>query len=284
MGPMHAPPIRRWLVEAAQRIEAALEPARVERLVLPPLMDKPGKEGEFCAVQLDDGAVGLAFTLLEGTLARLHARDAPAAGAAAIELVQGYAAGDAPARTIGLATINALARRLYDRAGFVPEDSIDSFGSLALAPGDRLGMVGHFGSLISQARALGVPVTVLELRPELVREEPGLVVTLDPARLAGCNKVVSTSTLLLNDTFEQVSALWRGAEAVAIVGPSAGCPPDPLFAAGVSSVGTVWVADAQLLVARIAAGGKWGAASRKVTLSRRGYPGIDALLGKAGAA
>jgi len=48
-----------------------------------------------------------------------------------------------------------------------------------------------------------------------VREEPGLVVTLDPSRLAGCNKVVSTSTLLLNDTFEQVSAAWRGAQAVA---------------------------------------------------------------------
>jgi hypothetical protein len=98
----------------------------------------------------------------------------------------------------------------------VPDDSIDSFGSLALAPGDRLGMVGHFSSLIQQARSLGVPVTVLELRPELVREEPGLVVTLDAKRLAGCNKIVSTSTLLLNDTFGQVSALWRGAQAVAM--------------------------------------------------------------------
>ena len=62
---MTVPPVRRWLVEAAQRIDAALGPARVARVALPPLMDNPGKEGEFCAVQLDDGAVGLAFTLLE---------------------------------------------------------------------------------------------------------------------------------------------------------------------------------------------------------------------------
>lgn len=274
-------PVRRWLVEAAERIDAALGPARVERLVLPPLADKPGKEGEFCALQLDDGSVGLAFVLLEGTLAALHARHETHAGRPAMALVQGYGSGDLAARTVGLAAINALARRLYGRAGFAAEDSSDSFGSLGLAPGDRLGMVGHFTPLIAQARALGVPVTVLELRADLVREEPGLTVTLDAQRLADCNKFVSTSTLLLNDSFEQVSALWRGAEAVAIVGPSAGCPPDPLFAAGVSAVGAAWVTDAEAFLAHLAAGRKWGASSRKVTLTPQSYPGLDALLRRA---
>jgi uncharacterized protein (DUF4213/DUF364 family) len=265
---MSALPVRQWLVEAAGRIEAALGPSRVERLVLPPLLDHPGKEGEFCVVQLDDGSVGLSFVLLEGTLARLHARGSVRAGTPATELVAGYAAGDGPARALGLATINALTRRLYDRAGFEPDDSVDSFGSLALAPGDRLGMVGHFSPLIRKARELGIPVVVLELRAELVREEPGLAVTLDPRRLAACNKIVSTSTLLLNDTFEDVAQHWRHAEAVSIVGPSAGCPPDALFAAGVSAVGTAWVADAGKFLARVAAGEKWGDASRKVTRTR----------------
>ena len=281
---MNAPPIRRWLVDAAERIDAALGPARVQRVVLPPIAENPGKEGEFCAVQLDDGSVGLAFVLLDGTLAALHGRRPSGAehGITAMSLVRGYAAAELPSRALGLATINALARRLYDRAGFVPDDANDSFGSLALARGDRLGMVGHFTPLIQQARALGIPVTVLELRPELVREEPGLSVTLYAKRLSACNKIVSTSTLLLNDNIEQVRALWPGADAVASVGPSAGCPPDPLFAAGVSSVGTAWVDDAETFLARLAAGEKWGTSSRKVTLTRQSYPGLDALLRRAG--
>ncbi|MBK6632874.1 MAG: hypothetical protein IPG33_18560 [Betaproteobacteria bacterium] len=273
------PSVRSWLADAAQRIDAALGPARVKRVVLPPLADRPGKEGEFCAVQLDDGSVGLAFTLLDGTLAALHARGSDA-GCAALELVRGYTVGDGAARALGLAAINALARCLYDRAGFIVDDSTDSFGSLALMPGDRLGMVGHFTPLIEQARALGIPVTVLELKAELVREEPGLVVTLDANRLAGCNKIVSTSTLLLNDTFETVAGYWRSADAVAVVGPSAGCPPDPLFAAGVTSVGTAWVVDAEGFLARCAAGEKWSGTSRKVTLTPQCYPGLDALLAK----
>lgn len=265
-------------MEAAARIEAALGPSQVRRLVLPPLQEQPAKEGEFCAVQLDDGNVGLSFALLDGTLRSLHARSALAARTAARELVAGYASGDGAARALGLATINALTRRLYDKAGFEPDDSIDSFGSLNLASGDRLGMVGHFSPLIRHARAVGIPVVVLELKADLVCEEPGLAVTLDARRLAGCNKIVSTSTLLLNDTFEQVSSHWRGAAAVAIVGPSAGCPPDALFAGGVSAVGTAWVSDTDSFLERLAAGEKWGAASRKVTLTAQRYPGFDRLL------
>lgn len=274
-----ASPIRRWLCDAARRIDESLGAARVARVVLPPLADHPGKEGEFCAVQLDDGSTGLAFTLLDGTLAALHAREPGGqAGRSALDLVRGYAEGDGAARALGLAAINALTRRLYDRAGFVADNAVDSFGSLHLAPGDRLGMVGHFTPLIEQARTLGIPVTVLELKAHLVREEDGLVVTLDPNRLAGCNKIVSTSTLLLNDTFEKVAGIWRGADAVAMVGPSAGCPPDPLFAAGVSAVGTAWVVDAEAFLARCAAGQKWGETSRKVTLTPQRYPGLEALL------
>jgi len=277
---MSALPVRFRLVEAARRIEGALGPARVERLVLPPLMERPGKEGEFCALQLDDGSVGLSFTLLDGALRALHERASPA-GMGAAELVEGSTAGDAAARAVGLAAINALTRRLYDAAGFVPDGSVDSFGSLALAAGDRLGMVGHFSPLIAQARALGIPVVVLELKAELVREEPGLAVTLDPRRLAGCNKVVSTSTLLLNDTFEEVARYWRHAEAVAIVGPSAGCPPDALFEAGVSAVGTAWVHAPETFLARVTAGQKWGTAARKVTITSRRYPGFERLLAAA---
>lgn len=280
---MSAPPIRRWLVDAALRIEAALGPARVRRVVLPQPVEHPGKEDEFCAVQLDDGSVGLAFALLDGTLAALEARapERELRGRPAIDLVRGYAEGDAADRVLGLAAINALTRRLYERAGFVPDASTDLFASLGLGTGDRLGMVGHFAPLVSAARAFGIPVTVIELRADLVREEPGLVVTLDAGRLAGCNKIVSTSTLLLNDTFESIAACWRGAESVAVLGPSAGGPPDPLFGAGVSSVGTVWIGDGDAFVARCAARERWGDAARKVTLTPARHRAFDALLARA---
>lgn len=277
-------PVRRWLIEAAGRIEASLGPRRIEHVVLPPLIEHPGQAGEFCAVMLDDGCIGTAFTLFEGTLEELYRRDLATVfcGHTAGELVAGYGSDDGALRVLGLATINALTRHLFERAGCIPDDAQDSFGTLGLAAGDRLGMVGFFPPLVAKARALGIPLVVLELKAELVREEPGLIVTLDPERLADCNKIVSTSTLLLNDTFERLAPHFRAAQAVALVGPSAGCLPDPLFEAGVTAIGGSWVVAAEVFLARCAAGERWGETVRKYTLTAAHYPGFESLLARAG--
>lgn len=277
------PPVRRWLIEAAGRIEASLGPRRIERVVLPPPVDAPGQMGEFCAVMLDDGSTGMAFTLFAGTLDSLHRGDLANVfrGRPAGELVAGYGGDGDALRALGLATINALTRQLFEHAGFIPDDAQDSFGTLGLAAGDRLGMVGFFPPLVAKARALGIPLVVLELKAELVREEPGLIVTLDPERLAGCNKIVSTSTLLLNDTFERLAPHFRAAQAVALVGPSAGCLPDPLFAAGITAIGGSWVVAAEAFLVRCAAGERWGETVRKYTLTAAHYPGFESLLARA---
>lgn len=152
-------------------------------------------------------------------------------------------------------------------------------GSLGIGPGDRVGMIGFFPPLIERVR--GLPLTILELRGELVREAPGLSVTLDPKRLAGCNKIVSTSTVLLNDTLEDILGHCRHAEALALIGPSASCFPDPLFARGVTTMGGYWVLNPDAFMRRAAALEPWGDAGKKSCVERSVYPGTQTLLRKA---
>jgi hypothetical protein len=222
--------------------------------------------------------------LLGDTRARLQALD-PAALARrdAADLAQGLVAGDAGERSVALAAVNALSRHLLDRAAFTPDFATNSMGSLALGPGDRLGMVGFFPPLVRRAREQGVPLTVIELKSELVQESPGLTVTLDPARLAGCSEVVCTSTALLNDSLDALLAHARGCREFVLIGPSAGCVPDPLFARGVTALGGAWVTDPAAFMERAGRGEPWGDASRKFSLRREGWPGVDELLRRAGA-
>ena len=51
-----------------------------------------------------------------------------------------------------------------------------------------------------------------------------------------------------------------------------------------SAVGSAWIAEPAAFLARVAAGQKWGAASRKVTLTPQRYPGFEALLAEGGPA
>jgi uncharacterized protein len=271
------------LVAAADRIARALRPPCVARVMVPPPSLEPDEHGTFCGVQLADGSAGLAYILLGDTRQRLESVDqASFAGRQALELAEGFTAADPATRSLGLAALNALTRHLYDRARFRPDFAVDSLGSLKRGPGERLGMVGLFPPLVRRAREEGTPLTVLELKPDLVQEDAELTVTLDPTRLSDCNQIVCTSTVLLNDSLDGLLASTRGCQEFAIIGPSAGCLPDPLFTRGVTSIGGSWVVDSTALLERIERGERWGDAARKFSVRRdAAWPGLDELLRRA---
>jgi len=256
---------------------------RVRALHLPPPAADGSRDGEFCAVELESGALGLSFVLLGDTLAALRGPHGAAqvAGRSALALAQDYASSAGARRALGFAAVNAITRHFFDCAGFAPPTALGSVGDLDLQPGDRLGMIGLFPPLVRQVLATGAALTVLELRADLAGPREGWHVTLDAAELAGCNKVLSTSTVLLNDTLDAVLARCRHAERVALVGPGAGCLPDPLFARGVTLLGGAWVTDAAAFKAALAAGQPWGIHTRKFALGAGAYPGFDALLAAA---
>jgi uncharacterized protein (DUF4213/DUF364 family) len=223
--------------------------------------------------------------LLGDTLATLRrpGGDAALAGTPALELARRYASESGAARALGFAAVNALTRHLFDRAGYRPRAAGGSIGDLDLRPGDHLGMIGLFPPLVPQVLATGARLTVLELRADLAGPREGWQVTTDAGELAGCNKILSTSTVLLNDTLDAVLARCRHAERVALIGPGAGCLPDPLFARGVTLLGGSWVVDAGGFKAALNAGRPWGAYTSKFALQRGDYPGFEALLARAGA-
>ena len=222
------------LVALLERMAAFAPLPRVRALHLPPPAVDGSREGEFCAIELDDGSLGLSFVLLGDALGALRAGPQleQVAGMPALELARCYVDAADAQRTLGFAIVNALTRHLFDLAGYVPPPAGGSIGDLDLRPGDRLGMIGLFPPLVPQVLATGAMLTVVELRADLAGPRDGWHVTLDAGELAGCNKILSTSTVLLNDTLDAVLERCRHAERVALVGPGAGCLPDPLFARG----------------------------------------------------
>ena len=270
------------IVALLERLDAALPLPRVAAVHLPPPSADGSKDGEFGAVELDDGSIGLSFVLLGDTLAALRGGDAASpVGRPAIDVARQYATARGAERALGFATVNALTRHLYDRAGFVPPAAAGSLGDLDLAPGDRVGMVGLFPPLVPQVLACGARLTVVELRADLAGPRDGWEVTLDAEALRRCDKVLSTSTVLLNDTLDDILARCVGATRVALIGPGAGCLPDALFARGVTSMGGSWVADSTAFRQALLAGDRWGRFAPKFALRREDYPGFDVLLARA---
>jgi uncharacterized protein (DUF4213/DUF364 family) len=271
------------LIAELERATAGRPVPRVRALHLPPPEAAESRNGEFCALELDDGALGLSYVLLGGILPRLAASDDPhtIVGMDALQLAREFAAptagagGDAEIRrTLGFAAANALSRTVMERMGFAPPRAIDSIGGIDPQPGDHVGMVGLFTPLLKQVTAAGAQHSVIELNPDYAGHYDGYRVTLDAAALEDCNKVLSTSTILLNHTVDDMLAHCRKAQRIVLIGPSAGCLPEPLFARGVTVVGGSWITDRAGFIDALRGGESWSGFAYKFALGAAEWPGL----------
>lgn len=267
------------LERAAQRISLP----RVRTLHLPPVAGAADKDGEFCALELADGSIGLTYALLDDALALLTAtpQRRGLGGLEALEVARWFAEESGVKRTIGFAAVNAVTRTLFERAGYRPGASADSIGLLDPQPGDHVGMIGFFPPLAGRIVRAGARLTVVELRPDLAGSRDGYRITLEADELRGCNKVLSTSTVLLNDTLDRMLEICGKAGYFAMLGPGAGCLPDPLFARGVTLLGGTRIVDHDRFCGALTSGEPWGGFACKFAICRDDYPGFDSLLQRA---
>ena len=126
-------------------------------------------------------------------------------------------------------------------------------------------------------RALALPLTVIELDQRLWCRTDNFEVTDDPGELKRCNKILSTGTVLVNHTADEILQHCANAETVLVAGPTVGCLPDPLFARGVTLVGGCQVTDTAQFLERWRTQTKWRKSTRRYVLDRR-YPGCSEML------
>lgn len=236
--------------------------------------------GEFCLLELDDGTPGAAYVMLDDDHEALllgHGTEA-LAGADALALAASFGAARAARRVVAWAALGALSRWLVERAGLEVPRSGDPWGRPAPLPGEHLGMVGLFTPMVAPLLQAGLRLTVLELQPELAGRRDALTVTLDPAALQDCPRIVCTATTLINGSLEALLPHLRHAHHLALLGPSAGCLPDALFARGVTQIGGRWITDPAGAIDAVRAGRGLGEVSRKFAFSRDDWPGCPALL------
>ncbi len=253
----------------------------IRYLYVPAFQPDPDKDAEFGLIGLADGSTGFFYAWLDDTQDRLQ-QALPElqrlVGSDPVSIAGLFNSADRLDRTVGLGAIGAISQHIFKVTGYALNTTTDSMGKQVFLPDDHVGLVGLFPSLVERLRRRGVALTVIEKKSELVQREGNYEVTLDPAKLSTCNKVLSTASVLLNDTLDEILSHCAHAEQVTIIGPSAGCLPDPLFKRGVDAIGGSVVTDLDGLLERLKNNLPWGNSVQKYVISRTEYPGVYKLL------
>jgi uncharacterized protein (DUF4213/DUF364 family) len=157
---------------------------------------------------------------------------------------------------------------------FAVDYATDSLGLLSVSAGDRIGMVGLFSGMIKPIEKAGAELVIIEKKEKLIQKFPNLPITLDPRKLNTCNKILCTSTTILNNTLDEILAHCLPDAFVSIIGPTAGYFPDPLFARGVDVVGGRVVKDGMQFLQLLAEKRRWGEATQRTCFQKKTYTGI----------
>lgn len=249
----------------------------VADVFFPPLF-KGGqpKDAQFMAVRLAGGATGISFVLVpDESAGEYHAlQPADYYGHDPQQLSAGFGGADPIRELIGLATINAMCQHVMKATGYTVDSATDSLGLLSVSPGDKVGMVGLFSGLVKPIRESGAELVIIEKNRRLMRKFPDLPITPDTTELRACNKILSTSTTVLNHSLDEILEQKSPDALVSIVGPTAGYFPDPLFACGVDVVGGRVVENGELFLQLLAGKKRWSDATRKTCFRKETYAGI----------
>ncbi|TFG23821.1 MAG: hypothetical protein EU529_06330 [Promethearchaeota archaeon] len=263
------------LNDIAKRVQIPL----IKEIIVP-AVDEKAKKSNFAAIILEDNSIGIFFVALTREVKKeiLKIDSKEYKDISPMDLVKNFTSNNLYKKSLSMGAINAISQFFFKKTNFSFDHTSDSLGLLNIYEKDIVGMVGFFPPLVKKIEERGNKLVIIELKEDLVKKEKNWVVTLDPTNLEDCNKVLLTSTTILNDTIDDILKFCSNAEKTSIIGPTAGFLPDPLFKRGINVVGGTRIINAKGFLHNIRNNIRWGSTTKKYSITRENYSDYLELL------
>jgi uncharacterized protein (DUF4213/DUF364 family) len=203
----------------------------------------------YSAVQLDDGAAGLAWTppSKDGSCSHLNLAGS-LAGRPAEELLAMLTSDRALLRTIGVATANALLAS-RPRPGATTTEALSL---LQIGPQDHVVMIGFFAPVVKQLREIGCRLEIVELNPSRPAD---LDVEQGMKALAVCDIAIITGTSLITGTIDDLLAALGKPRGAVMLGPSTPLLPELFSGTPMTQLSGARVCDPSSVLQVVSEGG-----------------------------
>jgi len=269
--------LKNEFIKMIAQLEARFAVPRIENIFLPSFYkDGQPKDAQFMGIVLEGGATGISYILLPDEKREAYNALQPqdVIGKDPQEFALGFGSDDPMKQMMSMASMNAICQYVMKETDFPFDHVTDSLGLLSVARGDRIGMVGLFFGLTDTIKKAGAELIIIEKKEPLIQKFRDLPITLDVTKLADCNKILCTSTTVLNNLLDEILAHCSPDAFVSVVGPTAGYFPDPLFACGVDVVGGRVVENSKEFLQRLAQRKRWGDTTLRTCFQKKTYRSI----------
>jgi uncharacterized protein (DUF4213/DUF364 family) len=200
-------------------------------------------------------------------------------GRRAADLAREALSGHGIRRTVGIATVNALADYCWQcrpHPDVELRHGVDAFDATEIRHSDRVVVVGAFVPFLKELKRRDQAFLVLEQDPATLKADE--LPFFRPAEqaaeiLPNADVVLITGSTLVSNTLEHLLALTRPAARVTVVGPTVGMLPDAFLARGADVLGCVRITEPDPFLDLLAEGGSgyhfFGRSAQKLVLMSR---------------
>jgi uncharacterized protein (DUF4213/DUF364 family) len=222
----------------------------------------------YTAVQLSDGAVGVAFTprdMDDSVCCPRSAAEMPRAGKlsgqGAWELADEALSINRLRRSVGLAALNALSSLLVaekEIPGARTLINADALDAVNIDQDEKVVLVGAFVPFIKKLKERGIRQRVIDKHPKALKpEELAFWVSPDSASnvLSEADIAIITGSALVEGGLEELLASCKKAHDILLAGPTASFWPVPFFKHGITVMAGIRINDGVALMRLVAEGG-----------------------------
>jgi uncharacterized protein (DUF4213/DUF364 family) len=162
---------------------------------------------------------------------------------------------------VAIATLNALSATCWAhglKGTYEIQKNVDAQDAVRMPEGSSVAVVGALVPTLRVLKARGGTWWVIEKDPITLKEnEKAHFVSTEKSEeiIRRADILIITGATLVTHTLEKILQTAGSNAEVAVMGPTAGFLPEPLFERGVSVVGGVWVKEPDRLLDVLAAGG-----------------------------
>lgn len=162
---------------------------------------------------------------------------------------------------VAIATLNALSATCWNRGltgNYTIKMSMDAQDAIKMPEDVSVAVIGALAPTLRNLRKRGGTWWVIEQDPKTLKsEEMSHYVSAKESEevIRIADVLIITGATLVTHTLDKILSLAKPGAEIAVMGPTAGFLPEPLFARGVRVVGGVWVRKPDELLEILAAGG-----------------------------
>jgi len=250
------------------------------REIIIPSLDKDNKNSNFAAIILEDDSIGIFFINLsddiKNSILKRDYKDLQSIDPSII--AQKFSSKNLVEKSIAMGCINAISQFYFKKIKYQFNYTTNSLGLLNIEESDTIGMVGFFPPLVKLIENKGNKLIIIEKKEEFIKSYKNWEVTLNPKQLESCNKVLITSTTILNESIDEILNYCLSAQKISIIGPTAGFLPDPLFKRNIDVIGGTQVHNVDLFTKAIKNNLRWGSTVKKYTIEKKKYDGFEIFV------